>query len=175
LPHINRTFALVLTVLAIVVAGTLGTRLYMGREAEDRLDEIDVVDFADLSPEPKTDRFLMCPEAVCNIPADMTSPVFDVEWERLRDYWSEVVAHQSHVKLISGDGELEKIAYVQHTPILRLPEIVTIEFYPLGEHRSTFAIESHSRYGIASLTGNKPRVLAWVDLLQRVARQHPAP
>lgn len=175
MPHINRTFALLLIVLAAFLVGLLGTRLYMGREAEDRLDDVDVVDFADLTHKPGTDRFLMCPDAVCSIPADASSPVFEVEWERLRGYWSEVAAHQSHVKLISGDGELEKIAYVQHTPILRLPEIVTIEFYPLGDHRSSFAIESHSRYGIAGLGGNRQRVLAWVDLLQRVARQHPVP
>jgi hypothetical protein len=175
-PRINRPFATLLTLLGVCLVGLLGTRLYMGREAEDRLDEIDVVDFADLAPKPRTDRFLMCPAAVCSIPADADSPVFDVEWERLRGYWSEVAAHQSHVKLISGDGELEKIAYVQHTPILRLPEIVTVEFYPVGEHGSSFAIESHSRYGIAGFGGNKRRVLAWVDLLQRVAaRQGSAP
>jgi hypothetical protein len=159
----------------MMLGGLLSIRLYMGREAQDRLDEVDVIDFADLTPSPSTGRFLMCPEHVCNVPSDATSPVFDMEWERLRGYWSEVVAHQSNVKLVSGDGELEKITYVQHTAVLRLPEIVTIQFYPVGEHGSSFAIESHSRYGMTDLGGNKQRVLSWVAMLQRVAKAHHAP
>ena len=173
--RISRTLTLLLILLVVMLGGLLSIRLYMGREAEDRLDEVDVIDFADLAPSHATGRFLMCPESVCNVPADAASPVFDMEWERLRGYWSEVVAHQSNVKLVSGDGELEKITYVQHTPVLRLPEIVTIQFYPVGEHSSSFAIESHSRYGLTDLGDNKLRVLSWVAMLQRVAKAHHAP
>jgi hypothetical protein len=173
--RVSRTLTLLLVLLAVFLAGILGIRLYMGREAEDRLDEVDVIDFADLPAVATTNRFLMCPEATCNIPADARSPVFDIEWERLRGYWSEVVAHQSHVKLLSGDGELEKITYIQHTTLLLLPEIVTIQFFPVGDHGSSFAIESHSRYEIMDLGSNKARILAWVAQLQRVAKDHHAP
>ena len=172
--RLSRTLTLLLVLLVLVLGSILATRIYMGREAEDRLDEVDVIDFADLAPSRSTSRFLMCPEQVCNLPSDAASPVFDMEWERLRGYWSEVVAHQSDVKLVSGDGELEKITYVQHTPLLRLPEIVTIQFYPVGEHGSTFAIESHSRYGLIGDGDNRRRVLTWVALLQRVAKEHKA-
>ena len=173
--RISRTLTLLLVLLVAVLGGLLAIRLYMGREAEDRLDEVDVIDFADLAPAASTGRFLMCPEHVCNIPADAASPVFDMEWERLRGYWSEVVARQADVKLISGDGELEKITYVQHTPVLRLPEIVTIQFYPVGEHGASFAIESHSRYPLTDLGGNRQRVLVWVAMLEKVAKDHHTP
>ena len=169
--RISRTPILLLVLLALGLGGLLSLRLYMGREAEDRLDEADVVDFADLASAPPTHRFLMCPDGQCSQPADAKSPVFACDWERLRDDWTEVVAHQANVKLLSGDGELEKIVYVQHSPILRLPEIVTIEFFPLGEHAASFAIESHSRYGWIDFGGNKARVLGWVALLERVAKQ----
>jgi hypothetical protein len=164
-----------LVLFVVVLGGMLALRLYMGREAEDRLDEVDVIDFADLAPAPTTGRFLMCPKDVCNIASDATSPVFDIEWERLRFYWSEVVARHSNVKLIGGDGELEKITYVQHTSVLHLPEIVTIQFYPVGEHGSSFAIESHSRYPLTDLGGNRQRVLDWVALLEKVAKAHHGP
>ena len=157
-----------------MLGGILAIRLYMGREVEDRLDEVDVVDFGALPEGAGADRFLMCPENTCSIAADAKSPVFNIEWERLRGYWTEVVAHQANVKLIGGDGDLEKITYVQHTPLLRLPEIVTIQFYPVGEHGSTFAIESHSRYGLIGDGYNRRRVLTWVALLQRVAKEHKA-
>jgi hypothetical protein len=165
----NRALILAPALLALGLCFFLAIRLYMGRAAEDRLDEIDVVDFAQLAPAPETDRFLMCPDAVCNLPANAQSPIFDLGWERLRERWTEIVSRQSHVKLLSGDGLLEKITYIQHTPLLRMPEIVTIQFIPLGEHRSSFAIESHSRYGLSGWGDNKVRVLAWVALLKRVA------
>jgi hypothetical protein len=169
----SRTLTLLLILIAALLGGLLAVRVYMGREAEDRLDEVDVIDFGNLAPAAEG-RFLMCPEQVCSVAADAVSPVFNIEWERLRGYWTEVVAHQSNVKLIGGDGDLEKITYVQHTPLLRLPEIVTIQFYPVGEHGSSFAIESHSRYGLIDLGGNRQRVLRWVTLLQRIAKEHHA-
>jgi hypothetical protein len=172
--RVSRTLPLLLALLVIVLSGILAVRLYMGREAEDRIDEVDVIDFADLAPSPAGNRFLMCPEHVCNRPADVTSPVFGMDWERLRGYWTDVVAHQSDVKLVSGDGDLEKITYVQHTALLHLPEIITIQFYPAGEHGSSFAVESHSRYGFIGFSDNKRRVLTWVALLQRLAKAHPA-
>jgi hypothetical protein len=173
--RVSRTLILLLTLLVIVLGSLQVVRLYMGREAEDRLDEVDVIDFADLRPTSDGNPFLMCPAQVCNIPADAKSPVFDIEWEKLRGYWTEVVAHQSDVKLVSGDGDLEKITYVQHTPMLLLPEIVTIQFYPVGDHGSSFAVERHSRYGFIDVGDNKQRVLIWVALLERIAKEHRSP
>src|SRR5580698_2567254 len=81
----NRALILAPALLALGLCGLLAIRLYMGRAAEDRLDEVDVVDFAQLAPVPEMDRFLMCPDSgsdkVCNLPANAQSPVFDLGWE----------------------------------------------------------------------------------------------
>ena len=117
----------------------------------------------------KPGRYLMCPADYCNRPPNATSPVFDMEWERLRDLWSEAVARQRRVKLVAGDGERRKITYVQHSAVLRLPDIVTIEFVDLPDGKSSFAIESRPRYGWLDFGTNEARVRDWVGLLQTVA------
>lgn len=158
-------------VAGLLVAGLLATRIFMGREAEDRVADGEIVVFDHLPAKAKHGRFLMCPKDYCNRTPDADSPVFDLEWERLRDLWSETVAGQRRVKLIAGDGERRKITYVQHSAVLRLPDIVTIEFVELPGGKSSFAIESRPRYGWLDSGSNEARVRDWVDLLRSVAKQ----
>jgi hypothetical protein len=157
--------------VGVIVAGLIVTRVVMGREAEDRVAEGEIAEFAHLSPKIRSSRFLMCPPDYCSRAPDAASPSFDMEWERLRDLWSETVARQRRVKLIAGDGERRKITYVQHSALLRLPDIITIEFIELPGGKSSFAIESRSRYGWLDFGANGARVRAWVGLLQTVAKQ----
>jgi len=172
----GRPFTVLLILAGLALLCLLGGRLYFGRAAESRIDEEDVVDFAELSPVLKPHRFLMCPAGVCSQPADAESPVYGMEWERLRSYWSEVIAHQPRVKLIGGDGELKKITYIERSSLLHLPQIVTIEFFSVGENGSSFAIESHSRYGLLStFDDNRALVREWVKLLDKMTAEAPPP
>ncbi|HEV2673396.1 MAG TPA: DUF1499 domain-containing protein [Aliidongia sp.] len=158
-------------VLGLVLVGLVAIRIVMGRDAEDRVAEGEVAEFGHLSAKPKHSRFLMCPKDYCSRTPDAESPVFDMEWERLRDLWSETVARQHRVKLVAGDGDRRKITYVQHSVLLRLPAIVTIEFVDLPDGKSSFAIESRSRYGRLDFGANAARVRNWVGLLQSVAKR----
>ena len=168
----RKSLVISLIVIGTLGAAVLGTRLFMGRDAEDRVGEGEIVDFATLKPRKATNVFLMCPPGVCGIPPDAPSPIFDMEWERLRDYWSETIAHQPRVKLVAGDGDLRKLTYIQHTAVFRFPDIVTIEFVPVeGGHKSSFAIESRSRYGKGDMGTNRQRVETWVDLLKQMIRE----
>jgi hypothetical protein len=167
----RKTIGGLLVVIGLVVVGLLATRIIMGRDAEDRVAEGEIVEFGHLSVKAKPGRFLMCPKDYCSRAPDAASPVFNMEWERLRDLWSETVARQRRVKLIAGDGDRRKIVYVQHSAVLRLPDIVTIEFVDLPGGKSSFAIESRSRYGWLDFGTNEARIRDWVGLLQTVAKQ----
>ncbi|HLZ68146.1 MAG TPA: DUF1499 domain-containing protein [Aliidongia sp.] len=167
----RKTFGGLLLAIGLVVAGLIVARIYLGREAEDRVAEGEIAEFGHLPAKAKPSRFLMCPPDYCSRAPDAVSPVFDMEWERLRDLWSETVAGQRRVKLVAGDGERRKITYIQHSALLRLPDIVTIEFVELPDGKSSFAIESRSRYGWLDFGGNAARVRDWVGLLQSVAKQ----
>jgi Protein of unknown function (DUF1499) len=161
--------ALLLTALALVVLG-LALRIYMGREAEDRLSAEEIISITELrSPLPKS-SFLACPPSYCSAAERVTSPIFDLPWDRLHEYWLEMISGQKRmVTLVAAHGP-RRFVYIQHSPVFRFPDIITVEFVPLGTSRSSIAIYSHSRYGEYDFAKNRKRVERWLFLLQRVAR-----
>jgi uncharacterized protein DUF1499 len=161
--------ALLTTVLALVVLG-LGLRSYMGREAEDRLAPGEAVSIAELrSPLSKT-SFLACPPGYCAPAEAVASPIFDLPVDRLRQYWIEMIYSEKRVASVVTDPGAGRFVYIQHSPTFRFPDIVTVEFVPLGPNRSSVAVYSRSRYGEFDFAKNRKRVEKWLFILQRVAR-----
>ena len=157
------------TMVALVVLG-FAVRIYMGREAEDRLAQGEAVDIASLrSPLPKA-SFLACPPGYCVASEAISSPVFDLSWDRLRDYWIELVGHENRIMNVVTDRENRRFAYIQHSLTFRFPDIVTVELVRIGANRSSIAIYSRSRYGEFDFGKNRKRVERWLVLLQRVAQ-----
>jgi hypothetical protein len=155
--------------LAILLPG-LALRIYMGSGAEDRLAPQEEVSIPELrSPLPKT-GFLACPSDYCSAAASITSPVFDLPWDRLRDYWLETISGENRVVRAVADLGSRRYVYIQHSPIFRFPDIVTVELIPLGPTRSSIALYSRSRYGEYDFRKNRKRVERWLFLLQKVAR-----
>ena len=155
--------------LAILLPG-LALRIYMGSGAEDRLAPQEAVSIPELrSPLPKA-GFLACPSGYCSAPAAITSPVFDLPWDRLRDYWIEMISGETRVVRANADLRPRHYVYIQHSPVFRFPDIVTVELIPLGPTRSSIALYSRSRYGEYDFRKNRKRVERWLFLLEKVAR-----
>jgi hypothetical protein len=153
--------------LTLVVLG-LGVRIYFGREAEDRLAPGEAASISELrSPLPKP-SFLACPPGYCPAAEVVTSPVFNLPWERLREYWMEMISAEKRIVAVVADPR--RFVYIQHSPLFRFPDIITVEFVPLNQTWSSIAIYSRSRYGEYDLAKNRKRVEKWLALLQRVAR-----
>jgi uncharacterized protein (DUF1499 family) len=157
----------------IVVLGvggaTLALRIYLGRDSEGRLHASDIVDFSVRRSADRSNVYAMCPAHYCTPEADRESPVFAMPWERLRDYWQEVTATQPRVTEVGADPPRRHIVYIQRSAVLRFPDIVTVEFVPLGAERSSLAVDSRSRYGRGDFGVNRRRVATWMRLLQQVA------
>lgn len=169
-----------ITVLALVLAiagAVLGARLYFGREAEDRLRSDEQVDFAHLSLPARDNVYLLCPASttVCNLPADAASPIFPIDPVRLRDRWLEMLATEPRVRPVGADKDRRHLVFIQHTPIFRFPDIITVEFLPAGEGRSTLAVLSRSRYGRGDFGVNAARVQSWIAKLTAVTEPRPNP
>jgi hypothetical protein len=161
--------ALLATVLALVMLG-LALRIYMGREAEDRLVAGEAVSIRWLpSPLPKG-SFLACPANYCSAAEAVASPVFDLPWERLDEYWIEIVSGEKRMVSVAADPDARQFVYIQHSPTFRFPDIITVEFVLLASDRSSIAIYSRSRYGGYDFGKNRKRVEKWLVLLQRVAQ-----
>jgi len=163
------SMALLALGLAILLPG-LVSRIYMGSGAEDRLAPHEAVSIPELrSPLPRT-GFLSCPSDYCSAAEAITSPVFDLPWDRLRDYWLEMISGETHVMRPVADLGPRRYLYIQHSPIFRFPDIVTVELVPLEPTHSSIALYSRSRYGEYDFRKNRKRVERWLFLLQKVAR-----
>ncbi|HEY0525172.1 MAG TPA: DUF1499 domain-containing protein [Stellaceae bacterium] len=178
-----RTFRKTMTVLVVVLVGlgvaVLAIRLYMGRDAESRLRAEEQIDFAaPLPPLDPSHTYVLCPPAgPCKPPADKaggSSPVFPVAWERLRDYWREMVAMQPRTDLVDASPDRRHLVYIQRSAVFRFPDIITVEFMPdPGGAGSTIAIVSTSRYGKTDLGVNRARVTNWIEILKTMLRREP--
>jgi hypothetical protein len=151
-----------------VIAAGLALRMYMGRPAEDRLAPDEVVSIADLHRPLARPGFLACPPGYCAA-ADMESPIFPMPWDQLREYWKEIAEIAA---IMVSEFEHRRAVYIQHWPIFRFPDIVTVEFVALGPEHSSIAVYSRSRYGGYDFAANRKRVERWLFQLQEVA--HPA-
>jgi uncharacterized protein (DUF1499 family) len=161
--------ALVATLLGVAALG-LAVRIYMGRDAENRLAPSEEVNLAELhSPLPRP-SFLSCPPGYCPAAEALASAVFSMPWERLREYWTEVISGEKRVETIVADPDDRRFVYIQQSPIFRFPDIVTVEFVQLGPNRSSIAIYSRSRYGDYDFGKNRKRVGKWLALLEKMAQ-----
>ena len=163
--------ALVVSGLTVLLLG-LGLRIYMGSGAEDRLAPEEVVSLPALrSPLPKT-SFLACPPDYCSAAEAITSPVFDLPWDRLRDYWREMISGERRIVRVAADTDPDprRYTYISHSPVFRFPDIITVEFVPLGTEQSSLAFYSRSRYGKYDSGKNRKRVERWLVLLRKIAR-----
>ena len=160
---------LVVTLLGVAAFG-LAVRIYMGRDAENRLAPSEAINLAELhSPFPRP-GFLSCPPGYCPEAEAIASPVFPMPWERLREYWTEVISGEKRVETIVDDPDERRFVYIQQSPIFRCPDIVTVEFVQLGPNRSSIAIYSRSRYGDYDFGKNRKRVGKWLALLEKMAQ-----
>jgi hypothetical protein len=82
--------------LLILLQG-LALRIYMGSGAEDRLAPQEVASTPERrSPLPRT-SFLACQSGYCSAAEAITGPVFDLPWDRSRDYWIEMISGEARV------------------------------------------------------------------------------
>ena len=81
-----------------------------------------------------------------------------------------MIAGQPNVVIVAEEPAEHRQVVIQHTPLLRFPDIVTVEFVALGADRSSLAIYSRARYGISDFGTNRRRVLAWLSQVEALAR-----
>ena len=122
---------------------------------------------ADLSQSLPRLSYLACPPGYCAA-ADMPSPIFDMPWDQLREYWKEMIVETAAILVVS-EFEQRRAVYIQRSPIFGFPDIVTVEFVALGPERSSVAVYSRSRYGGYDFAKNRKRVERWLFVLQEVA------
>jgi uncharacterized protein (DUF1499 family) len=159
--------ALFVVVLLLTGLG-LGVRFYMARASEDELRPDEKIVIRELRDPIPQNAFLACPPGYCAATA-ASSPIFAVSVERLAEDWAEMVAGESGVVPVAAEPTQHRLVFVQHTMLLRFPDIVTVEFVDAAPDRSSLAIYSRSRYGRGDFGTNRRRVERWLSQLAQIA------
>lgn len=142
-------------------------RIFMTRPAQDHLAPQERVDIAALRPPQPQPSFLACPPGYCTARPAVTTPIFALPWQRLRDVWAGMIAVEPRVVRVVSQGR--RLVYIQHSPAFGFPDIITVEFVALGPDRSGIALYSRSRYGRNDFGKNRERVKRWLGLLENAA------
>jgi uncharacterized protein (DUF1499 family) len=159
-----------LLVVILVLAGLgLAVRLYMNRPEEDRLRPEEEIVIRDLRDPIPGNAFLACPPDYCAATA-ASSPVFALPADALAERWTAMLAGEPHVVVVASEPDRHRMVVIQHTPLLRFPDVVTVEFVALGADKSSLAIYSRARYGSGDFGTNRKRVLAWLARLRQLAQ-----
>jgi uncharacterized protein (DUF1499 family) len=159
-----------LLVIALVLTGLgLVLRLYMGRAAEDALRPGERIMIADLRDPLPGNAFLACPPGYCTASA-ASSPIFSMSEELLADRFDEVIAGESGIVRVTDAKTQNRLVLIQHSVLLRFPDVITVEFVALDADRSSLAIYSRARYGRGDFGVNRKRVQRWLSRLEQMTK-----
>lgn len=158
-------------IVVLLVAGlALGVRLYMGRAAEDALRPGERVAIRELRDPLPGNSYLSCPPDYCAATAT-PSPSFARPADRLEQDWRHMLASEPGIVIVADEPAQYRLIVIQHTKLLRFPDVVTAEFVALDHDRSSVAVYSKSRYGSGDFGTNRKRILRWLDRLRQQAGQ----
>ncbi|HXC28338.1 MAG TPA: DUF1499 domain-containing protein [Stellaceae bacterium] len=158
-------------IVVLLVAGLgLGVRLYMGRTAEDMLRPGERVAIRELHDPLPGNSFLACPPDYCAA-TGTPSPTFALPADRLEQDWRQMLASEPGIVIVADEPAQHRLVVIQHTKLLRFPDVVTAEFVALDNDRSSVAVYSKSRYGSGDFGTNRKRILRWLDRLRQQADQ----
>ncbi|MBV8739141.1 MAG: DUF1499 domain-containing protein [Alphaproteobacteria bacterium] len=157
-----------LAAASMLTASILAVRIFMGQPSQDRLARQEHVDITTLRPPLPPPSFLACPPDYCAA-AGNSVPIFAMPWLRLHEVWAQMIARQPRIVRIAEELDGRRLVYIQHSSLFRFPDIITVEFVPLGPDRSSLALYSRSRYGHYDFRQNRRRIETWLARLSDFA------
>jgi uncharacterized protein DUF1499 len=170
---LRRMLTGIIVAALIAIALGAGLRLYMSRAAEERLQPGEDIPVANLRGPLPQNGFLACPPGYCAVEPGLTSPAFPVDAARLSALWREMLRSESQVVILSDEPRQRRYVLLQRSALFRFPDVITVEFVPLGPERSSVAIYSRARYGKLDFGVNRARVERWFTRLQHSIRGPP--
>lgn len=124
------------------------------------------VAFDTLKKGPKPNQALICPRDLCrDQDRDDTAPVYDLTAGELKDALIQSLQAEEHLTRVDDDSDPLQIRYVQHTPLMRFPDTISVRFMPLGEKQSTIALYGRAQVGYSDMGNNLQRLKHWLARL----------
>lgn len=124
--------------------------------------------FEDFAKTAKPHQALICPDGICNDQdRDRTSPIYKLNVDALKSAFLESLEKEKSLTRVDDGKEDNRMRYVQRTRLLRFPDTINVQFFALGEKRSTLALYGRSQIGTSDLGVNLQRLNRWLDRLSQ--------
>jgi len=107
--------------------------------------------------------YYVAPQAMVQDTVDLEAPVYAVPAEVMAKAFADYVLTQPNIIPLASDEGGLWATYVQRTPVLKMPDYISVKFVDLDGGRSTIAIYSRSRFGYGDMGVNKARVDLWLQ------------
>jgi len=125
------------------------------------------INFKTLTLKDSPNQYLVCPEDFCVAPINVASPVFAIPVASLKLQWDDMLMRQPQVTRLQALSTDRQETVIQRTDWMRYPDIITVEFIPLGTGQSSLAIYSRSIYGRQDFGANQDRIKLWISDLNK--------
>lgn len=128
------------------------------------------MDLRDIERSASPNDALACAPGVCRANADFESPAFPIGKTKLTDIALAVFKDQPRTELVSRDGALDQLVFVQRSRVLGFPDTIHFQGVTVGAQVSVI-IHSRSNYGYWDFGVNRARVQNWLELLAQAIKR----
>jgi uncharacterized protein (DUF1499 family) len=131
--------------------------------------DIGPLEWATLTRRPSGNDALVCPAGRCpNAKADWGAKTYATPPERLLARVSAIVrAEPNTLALMSEPKPGHAARFIQYTRLMRYPDTIDVEVFPVPDGHSTLAIYSRSLLGRGDFDVNRARVERWLKKLDQ--------
>lgn len=161
--------------LALLI-GLLGVAAFIyapgGHERLDHLFKVPALsptNFATLKKNQKPNQYLVLPKGFGSERPDLIAPTFKISALKAAELWRHQIAVGPLVTERSWDTSSLQGEYVERTPRMHYPDLISVQFIPLTDTTCTIAIYSRSVYGRKDFGVNKKRITLWLNRLNTLA------
>lgn len=109
--------------------------------------------------------YYVAPQSMVEAEVHLEAPVYAVPAAIMANAFNDYVLTQPNALAIAESADRLWTTYVQRTPVMKMPDYITVKFIDLEEGRSTLLVYSRSRFGYGDMGVNKARVDLWLQSL----------
>jgi len=130
--------------------------------------DIGPVDFAKLRRRATPNDALLCPPGICpHAKSDFEAKTYDMPPPALLTRLSAIVMSEPNTGALYCVLCETQARFVQYSRLMRFPDTIDVEVFPVGTDQSTLAIYSRSLVGYSDLGVNRARIARWLAALER--------
>lgn len=124
------------------------------------------ISFESLKLKASPNQFLVCDPDLCDAEPHRQNQAYDLPADELRSRVEAIITRSPRVTHVNTDDALQQLDYIQRTPMMQYPDLITIRIAPLTDGTSTLYVYSRSVYGYGDGGVNQARIEAWLDELE---------